>query len=106
MAQYTHLLDTIYAEKIVVNHNTIVWRIPKPVVDNNFGMENILRGTGKLSLTKNVQSTKHHEIGRLIDEEKQIEMLFHPNASQLCDTVPIAYPIIGLPDTHIILEQP
>ncbi len=97
---------SIYAEKLNSNHKTIVWNAPKPTKEANCGMENIVEGTGRMTLTKNIKDQNQHEMVRLVDEKKQIEILFHTEQSPICDTIKNAYTIMGLPDAHLVLGYP
>ena len=72
-------------------------------------MENIVEGLGSLSITlnvKDVKEEKNHEVVRLIDEKKQIEILFNPKPTPICNTIKYAYTIMGLPDAHIVFTMP
>jgi hypothetical protein len=44
-------------------------------------------------------------VGRLLDLEKQIEILFNPVKTNICTTSQIAYKITGIPDTYLVFEE-
>ena len=96
---------SILEGKIINNHNTIVWRSSEIVNGNgekrNCGTKVILEGKGQISVT--LIKDSRTETGRLVDDSKQIEILFHHSETQLCGEIRHAHAVIGLPETHIAL---
>ena len=84
------------------NHNTIVWNIPKEKKTTNCGTDSVVSGFGKLSLTK----VGHELVYRMLDTDRQMEILFHPEESKICDTLQNLYKVIGIPNTYIWLSLP
>ena len=89
--------------KFIFNYNTIVWHAPNP---KNVSCETnvLLEGQGQFSLT--ADKTR----GRLLDDSKQIEVLFHNELINVCRpgmTPQIeGYTVMGIPDTFLILSDP
>ncbi len=48
---------------------------------------------------------KQIKTGRILDTEKQVEILFSPEKVNLCAGMSNSYKIIGIPDTHIVFED-
>ena len=87
--------------KFEFNHNTIVWHQPTPPVEINCGNEVILKGKGKLSITK----VDNNLFGKIMDKDKQIEALFDTHNDSICSSIHHAYKITGIPNTHITLQK-
>jgi hypothetical protein len=103
---------SITSEKIIVNHNTIVWHKPSDIGKNTHNCEQKgqFQSTGRLSLitVENDRSRINENqtrVGRLLDLEKQIEILFNPVKTNICTTSQIAYKITGIPDTYLVFEE-
>ncbi|EFX80245.1 hypothetical protein DAPPUDRAFT_103708 [Daphnia pulex] len=95
-------------EHLIVNHNTIVWRIPNVPTDEVKCQEKRqFKGTGKISLIKIDRNPRVKQIktGRILDTEKQVEILFGPEKVDLCAGMSNSYKIIGIPDTNIVFED-
>jgi hypothetical protein len=93
-------------EKIVVNHSTIVWHKPNEEYNElNCKPKTQFVCTGRISLitlkNKNRNSTS---TGRLIDSEKQLDVLFNPTKVYVCGNIDHSYEIIGVPETHVVFH--
>ena len=72
-----------------------------PPVEINCGNEVILKGKGKLSITK----VDNNLFGKIMDKDKQIEALFDTHNDSICSSIHHAYKITGIPNTHITLQK-
>ena len=88
--------------KFQYNHNTIVWDPPKTKNPLDCGTEVVVRGKSRLSQTK----VDGKLFNRLLDNEKQMEVLFLSNVIEICPTILHSYKIIGIPNTFIWLNTP
>ena len=92
---------SIQSEKFIFNHNTIVWRTQN-VVNTTCSTSSLIHGTGKFST-----SNERHR-GRLLDDSKQIEILFNISRITICQPglAPslTGFAVMGLPDTFIIIH--
>ena len=48
---------------------------------------------------------KKTKVGRLLDSEKQIEILFDTNGNSICTNVHNAYKVTGIPDTYLVFKE-
>ena len=92
---------SIQSEKFIFNHNTIVWRTQN-VVNTTCSTSSLIHGTGKYST-----SIEKHR-GRLLDETKQIEILFNISRIEICQPglapALTGFAVMGLPDTFILIQ--
>ena len=92
---------SIQSEKFIFNHNTIVWRTQN-VVNTTCSTTSLIHGTGKYSTSNEKQR------GRLLDESKQIEILFNNIRLKICQpglAPPLTgFAVMGLPDIFIIIQ--
>ena len=92
---------SIHAEKLIFNHNTIVWRTPN-YSNVTCTTTPLIHGRGKYSTSFETGR------GRLLDDSKQIEILFNKIGVEICQpglAAPlIGFAVLGLPDTFIIIH--
>jgi hypothetical protein len=97
---------SLEAEKLFINHNTLVWHKP----NHGYSAHNCKPKTqfismGRLSLITVETDTKTLNLtrtGRLLDSEKQIEILFDPKPTFICTNINNAYKVTGIPDTYVV----
>ncbi|EFX64450.1 hypothetical protein DAPPUDRAFT_118161 [Daphnia pulex] len=96
-------------EKLLINHNTVVWHKPNQKYNaNNCKPKTQFESVGRLSLIT-VESDKNTlnltRTGRLLDSEKQIEILFDPKLTFICTSINNAYKVTGIPDTYVVFSD-
>ena len=99
---------SVETQRIVVNHNTIVWRSPKtPRPDPLCTPKRRFMSIGKVSIisTKPKPDSVETKTGRILDSDKQLEVLFHPKKLTLCGTYTNAYRIVGIPETYVSFDE-
>jgi hypothetical protein len=89
-----------------------VWHKPSDIGKNtnNCEQKGQFQSTGRLSLItvendKSRINENQTRVGRLLDLEKQIEILFNPIKTNICTTSQIAYKITGIPDTYLVFDE-
>jgi hypothetical protein len=98
---------SLEAEKLFINHNTLVWHKPNQGYSaNNCKPKTQFISMGRLSLITVETDKKTLNLtrkGRLLDSEKQIEILFDPKPTVICTNIINAYKVTGIPDTYVVL---
>ena len=94
---------SIRDEKLIFNHNTVVWQTPQPK-NVTCNTQTLLEGNGQLSLAKGQLK------GRLLDDSKQVEILFIKEMVNICKAGVVpqleGFSIIGIPDTFLVIPSP
>ncbi|EFX66897.1 hypothetical protein DAPPUDRAFT_115919 [Daphnia pulex] len=97
---------SLEAEKLFINHNTLVWHKPNQGYSaNNCKPKTQFISMGRLSLITVETDKKTLNLtrtGRLLDSEKQIEILFDPKPTFICTNINNAYKVTGIPDTYVV----
>ncbi len=84
----------------IYNHNTIVWGEIKSL--NDASTTTLFRGNGYLEISR---TTELNNISRLVDNRKQIEIIFYnkPDISNKELPEPV-FPVVGMPKTFVLLS--
>ena len=103
---------TLQTETIVINHNTIVWHKPNEgYITHNCKPKTQFKSTGRISRItvedNKIRPNKNNmtKTGRLLDSEKQIEILFNTTSISICTNIHNAYKITGIPDTYLVFNE-